>query len=654
MFEKVKKWLAPPIFPNDEDKTRKVWVLSAVLTSILKIAIPVTLALFLVAVQKIGISVLLFLLLSLVAGAYSLLRKGRVDAASRTYVIGIWILFTLLYILSGRTSSTASNLMIAVVVTAGILLGRNGALTFAALSSLVILTIALLETNGYPLLILFPEPPLPSWVTWTISVLLTLQPLNLTLQRTMRSTQTLRESEERLKFVLEGSQLGYWDWDIKTGSVRRNEQWARMLGYTLEEIEANVNQWTDLHHPEDREKAWKSINDHLEGRTSEHKAEYRMRTKDGAYKWILDQARIVECDAEGNPLRMSGTHTDITDRKRIEAEEYELRTMAEALSDSAAALNSSLNLDDVLDRIIDNVELVLQHDTVGIIMLDETRRFARVTRYHDTRGNQNSKEETQFSILEARNLREMQLSGEPVIIADTQEYDGWVHTESGAWIRSVLGVPIKVKQEVIGFLNISRAEPNSFRQKDVERLQAFVNYAGIAIENAHLYEEVRRLALTDPLTGIFNRTFFQAELVRLERSRVFPVSVIVADLDNMKLTNDTLGHAVGDELLKITARSLQDIFRSDEIIARIGGDEFAVLLPGTDEPKAEEIIMRIHEKMQLHNEAHPELPIQLSVGVATAKEDSLEAAFTIADQRMYAEKSKHKNIRNRSADVQKF
>jgi diguanylate cyclase (GGDEF)-like protein/PAS domain S-box-containing protein len=654
MFEKVKKWLAPPIFPNDEDKTRKALVLSAVLTSILKIAIPVTIALFLVAVQKIGISVLLFLLLSLVAGAYSLLRKGRVDAASRTYVIGIWILFTLLYILSGRTSSTASNLMIAVVVTAGILLGRNGALTFAALSSLVILTMALLETNGYPLLILFPEPPLPSWVTWTISVLLTLQPLNLTLQRTMRSTQTLRESEERLKFVLEGSQLGYWDWDIKTGAVRRNEQWARMLGYTLEEIEANVNQWTDLHHPDDREKAWKSINDHLEGRTSEHKVEYRMRTKDGVYKWILDQAKIVERDAEGNPLRMSGTHTDITDRKRIEAEEYELRTMAEALSDSAAALNSSLNLDDVLDRIIDNVELVLQHDTVGIIMLDETRRFARVTRYHDTRGNQNSKEETQFSILEARNLREMQLSGEPVIIADTKEYEGWVHTETGAWIRSVLGVPIKVKQEVIGFLNISRAEPNSFRQKDVERLQAFVNYAGIAIENAHLYEEVRRLALTDPLTGIFNRTFFQAELVRLERSRVFPVSVIVADLDNMKLTNDTLGHAVGDELLKITARSLQDIFRSDEIIARIGGDEFAVLLPGTDESKAEEIIMRIHEKMQLHNEAHPELPIQLSVGVATAREDSLEAAFTIADQRMYAEKSKHKNIRNKAADVQKF
>ena len=72
-----------------------------------------------------------------------------------------------------------------------------------------------------------------------------------------------------------------------------------MLGYTLKEIELSVKQWTDLHHPDDREKAWISIQDHLEGRTSEHKVEYRMRTKDGQYKWILDQARVVERDACG-------------------------------------------------------------------------------------------------------------------------------------------------------------------------------------------------------------------------------------------------------------------------------------------------------------------------------------------------------------------
>jgi PAS domain S-box-containing protein len=128
----------------------------------------------------------------------------------------------------------------------------------------------------------------------------------------------LAESERRLALVMEGSQLGYWDWNIATGEVQRNERWAQMLGYTLEEIQFNVRQWTDLHHPDDKAAAWQSINDHLEGRTPQHRIEYRMRCKNGEYKWILDQARVVERDDQGKPLRMAGTHTDITDRKLAE------------------------------------------------------------------------------------------------------------------------------------------------------------------------------------------------------------------------------------------------------------------------------------------------------------------------------------------------
>ncbi len=130
--------------------------------------------------------------------------------------------------------------------------------------------------------------------------------------------QSLRDSEERLELVMEGSQLGYWDWNIETGQVHRNARWAEMLGYTLEEIELSVKQWTDLHHPDDRARAWQSVQDHLEGRAPAHRCEYRMLAKDGQYKWILDQARVVKRDANGKPLRMSGTHTDITERKRAE------------------------------------------------------------------------------------------------------------------------------------------------------------------------------------------------------------------------------------------------------------------------------------------------------------------------------------------------
>lgn len=128
----------------------------------------------------------------------------------------------------------------------------------------------------------------------------------------------LEESEERLKFVLEGSRLGFWDWDMEKDEVKRNERWARMLGYTLEEIELSVKQWQNFIHPEDRRAAWRSIEDHLKGRTRMHKLEYRMITKKGGQKWILDQAMIVKRDSAGRPLRMSGTHTDISGRKEAE------------------------------------------------------------------------------------------------------------------------------------------------------------------------------------------------------------------------------------------------------------------------------------------------------------------------------------------------
>lgn len=130
----------------------------------------------------------------------------------------------------------------------------------------------------------------------------------------------LREREEQLRFVLEGSELGFWDWNLKTQSVKRNERWAIMLGYTYEEIQQTTQQWTDFIYPDDRERAWASIKDVLEGRSLIHKIEYRMLHKDGGYRWILDQAKVMQRDNNGKPIRMCGTHTDVTDRKNMELE----------------------------------------------------------------------------------------------------------------------------------------------------------------------------------------------------------------------------------------------------------------------------------------------------------------------------------------------
>ncbi len=133
------------------------------------------------------------------------------------------------------------------------------------------------------------------------------------------ATRALRESEESLQFVLKGSGLGTWDWNLETGKVKRNDYWAEMLGYTPDEVnEATTGNWLNLVHQDDRERAWRSIEDSLAGRTAVHEIEYRMLARDGSYRWILDRARVVRRDSEGRAERMSGTHQDVTERKRME------------------------------------------------------------------------------------------------------------------------------------------------------------------------------------------------------------------------------------------------------------------------------------------------------------------------------------------------
>jgi PAS domain S-box-containing protein len=142
-----------------------------------------------------------------------------------------------------------------------------------------------------------------------------------------QAEEALRHSEERLQLVMLGSQLGYWDWNLETGQVVRNARWAEMLGYDLHELEFTVKQWADFVHPEDLAQADQSIRDHVDGLTPMHRCEYRMRMKDGIYKWILDQAQVVKRDAAGRALRMSGTHTDVNERKCAEAELQKMQAL---------------------------------------------------------------------------------------------------------------------------------------------------------------------------------------------------------------------------------------------------------------------------------------------------------------------------------------
>lgn len=157
-------------------------------------------------------------------------------------------------------------------------------------------------------------------------------------------------------------------------------------------------------------------------------------------------------------------------------------------------------------------------------------------------------------------------------------------------------------------------------------------------------EQLRYVSIHDQLTQLYNRLYFDEELIRLERGRNYPVSAIMADLDDLKLVNDTYGHAAGDQLLIQAAKLFRSCFRSADVVARIGGDEFAALLPGTDVESALRVMERIRYKFLKSTSAINSLPIGISIGQSTAeKGDSLLESIKSADKTMYQNKLERKN-----------
>ena len=156
-------------------------------------------------------------------------------------------------------------------------------------------------------------------------------------------------------------------------------------------------------------------------------------------------------------------------------------------------------------------------------------------------------------------------------------------------------------------------------------------------------EELKKMSLNDALTGLYNRTFFDAEIARLERGRQAPVSLLVVDIDELKIINDQQGHAAGDQFIRRAALVLNATFRGEDIITRIGGDEFVVILPNTTDQAAKAAKERLRRILHEHNTAQEDHPLGLSIGVHTAETTGMLAeAVKMADADMYRDKQERK------------
>lgn len=150
------------------------------------------------------------------------------------------------------------------------------------------------------------------------------------------------------------------------------------------------------------------------------------------------------------------------------------------------------------------------------------------------------------------------------------------------------------------------------------------------------------LGTHDMLTGAYNRAYFEEELARLGRSRRHPISLVLADLNGLKQVNDQRGHAEGDKLIRRAAEALQASVRGDDVVARVGGDEFALILPATDAAAAEQALARVGSLVELNNKYYGPTVLSLALGVATSDGSvALSEVLREADDRMYADKRLH-------------
>ncbi|HEX7649679.1 MAG TPA: diguanylate cyclase [Noviherbaspirillum sp.] len=390
----------------------------------------------------------------------------------------------------------------------------------------------------------------------------------------------------------------------------------RILGYTPEEMTGNP--MIDFVAPEDREKTRNEASEVISGKLRIG-FENRYVRKDGTLVHLMWSARWSEADR----LRI-GVARDITERKHAE----ERQAAVYALSEAA---HTESDFPSLFRKTHQIVASLLPVAGFAVAILDQKSGQLDFVYQADAQGRSPLAQEA-----EARRHGDAVLrSGRPVLRLES----------SAGGNISWLAMPLTGLQEAIGALILHSHPGTAYADKDVELLQFVSAQVAAAIERSRLNAELLHAARYDELTGLPNRRLFQdrmhSALARSRRSRT-RAAMLYVDIDNFKLVNDSLGHAAGDRLLMEFACRLVGSVREEDTVARMGGDEFVVLLEnvhGLDDALSVAAKIRSTTQQPLDIEGHS-LQTMASIGIALYPDDGLEAETLLrhADKAMYREK----------------
>ncbi|MFN3742070.1 MAG: histidine kinase N-terminal 7TM domain-containing protein [Anaerolineales bacterium] len=319
---------------------------------------------------------------------------------------------------------------------------------------------------------------------------------------------------------------------------------------------------------------------------------------------------------------------------------------ADTLRQVSAAVTSTLQYYEVIERILTELHKVIPYDSASVQLLKDG-----ALEIVGGRGWENKEEVLGMRFLldgNNPNTAVMQTL-EPILLNDTSAYPEFKKPPHHR-IRSWLGVPLIAHGRAIGLLAIDSHQENFFTPEQVELTMAFANQVAIALENARLYEESQAQALTDALTGIYNRRGLM-ELGKIELTRALryqkPFSAIMLDIDHFKRVNDTYGHSVGDQVLQALARRCEQATRDLDLVGRYGGEEFLIFLPDADWRAGLKIANRLRILVAgaaIPTRAGP-LRITISLGISQHRigDSGLEELVERADQALYKAKERGRN-----------
>ncbi|MFW6355090.1 MAG: diguanylate cyclase [Spirochaetota bacterium] len=467
----------------------------------------------------------------------------------------------------------------------------------------------------------------------------------------MTQSDLRRMSQDELGQLLKAlARLGVFIKDYENDTHVPNTFWLEW-GYSPEDLKGD--RWLQALHPDDRNAVLESLRRHERGEEEVSRSTHRVITKLGNTRWVLSKAVMASRYHDGRPRRMIGIDYDVTEMKEAQNELAQARKVAErrakeaeTLRRAGAAIASTLDRRQAVARVLEFLKSVVDYRTATVQVLSGNE-----LEVIDASGPvaETCRQGARFALEEYeeydRIVRERSADLRVIVRQTTPDLPVDVDHECVSWI----GVPLITQETTHGILTLAGSGPGHFESRDLDLATALGDYVALAIQNAKLYDETRQAASTDPLTGAFTRYWFvpfaTREVIRSRRESS-PLSLLVLDLDDFKHVNDEYGHPAGDTVLKTLARTIADALRASDPLCRLGGEEFAVLLPGAHPPIARRVAERLcRAAAQLSYDCCGGLSVTVSVGVAslTPEITTYDDLMLAADRALYRAKREGRN-----------